>query len=200
MVQPLSADEWGDDEYAAFGKLLGAPGHQVPRAGSGHAYDPLKFPVVGLLARHPKLAEAFLTFNAYLLQRGELSTRLRELVILRVAYGHRSAFEWGQHVTMALAAGVTPQEINQIPRGAAAFVGIDGLVLTAADELVDAGTVSGETWDLLVADLGTHQAMEVIFIVGAYVTTGMAFGTWGLDSIPGSAVLPDADERHAASG
>ena len=30
LVQPLSADEWGDDEYAAFGTLLGMPGDKVP--------------------------------------------------------------------------------------------------------------------------------------------------------------------------
>jgi alkylhydroperoxidase family enzyme len=191
-VQPLSADEWGDDEYAAFGTLLGMPGHRVPRAGSGHAYDPLKFPVVGLLARHPEMTKAFLTFNAYLLQRGELPTRLRELVILRVVLEHRSAFEWGQHVKMAIAAGVSQAEIDRIPSEAVSFEGWDRLVLTAADELIESGTVTGRNWDLLVAELGTHQAMEVIFVVGAYTTTGMAFGTWGLEPLPGSAALPPA--------
>jgi 4-carboxymuconolactone decarboxylase len=72
MMQPLSPEEWGHDEYTAFGTLLGLPADKVPRAGSDHAYDPVRFPVVGLLARHPKLAAAYLTFNAYLLQRGEL--------------------------------------------------------------------------------------------------------------------------------
>lgn len=199
-MQPLSADEWGDDEYAAFGTLLGMPGHTVPRAGSDHAYDPLKFPVVGLLARHPKMAEAFLTFNAFLLRHGELPARLRELVILRVVFEHRSAFEWGQHVKMALAAGVTKVEIDRIPTGRVGFEGHDQLVMIAADQLIRSGRVTGPTWDRLVAELGTHQSMEVIFVVGAYVTTGMAFGTWGLEALPGSAVLPDAADRHATSG
>lgn len=198
-MQPLTADEWGDDEYAAFGILLGMPGVKVPRAGSGHAYDPLKFPVVGLLARHPKMAEAFLTFNAHLLQRGELPARLRELIILRVAYEHQSAFEWGQHVKMALAAGVDQFEIDRITEGHSGFDGNDELVLTATGELLGSGTLAAATWDRLVAELDTHQAMEVIFVVGAYVTTGMAFGTWGLDPLPGAAPLPEKHEAHDRS-
>jgi 4-carboxymuconolactone decarboxylase len=54
-LSPLPADQWGEAEYAAFGKLLGMPGDKVPRAGSGHAYDPMKFDVIGLLVRHPDL-------------------------------------------------------------------------------------------------------------------------------------------------
>lgn len=48
LLAPLTADEWGDDEYAAFGALLGLPGEKVPRAGSGHPADPLKFDIIGL--------------------------------------------------------------------------------------------------------------------------------------------------------
>ena len=70
----------------------------VPRAGSGHAADPLKFDVIGLLARHPKMAQRFLSYKGWLLQRGELPLRLRELAILRVAHSRRSAFFWGEHV------------------------------------------------------------------------------------------------------
>lgn len=72
LLAPLTAEEWGDDEYAAFGALMGLPGDKVPRAGSGHAADPLKFDVIGLLARHPKMAQRFLSYNGWLLQRGEL--------------------------------------------------------------------------------------------------------------------------------
>ncbi len=34
-LHPLAAEQWGEAEYAAFGKLLGMPGDKVPRAGSG---------------------------------------------------------------------------------------------------------------------------------------------------------------------
>ena len=60
MLTPLPAEEWGEAEYEAYGALLGLPGDKVPRAGSGHRYDPLHFDVVGVLVRHPALARRFL--------------------------------------------------------------------------------------------------------------------------------------------
>ncbi|WP_099024428.1 carboxymuconolactone decarboxylase family protein [Mycolicibacterium palauense] len=186
---PLPAEQWGDDEYAAFGKLLGIPGDQVPRAGSGHAYDPVKFEVIGLLVRHPELARVFLTYNGFLLQRGELPPRLRELAILRVAHRHRSAYEWGQHVRMAADTGVSEDEIARLEQGNTGFTGADLVVLEATDELLENGHARWATWQRMVAELGERPAMELIFVVGTYVMSAMAFGTWGLPAAPGTRPL-----------
>lgn len=189
-LTPLTADQWGDAEYAAFGVLLGIPGEKVPRAGSGHAMDPLKFDIIGLLARHPEMARAFLTFNGFLLRRGELSPRLRELAILRVAKTRRSAFFWGEHTKVAVESGVPQEDITRLAEGNEGFSGVDLLVLGATDEMLADGRVQAETWELLVAALDTHAAMEVIFVVGTYTMLAMAFRTWGLAPPPGSAPLP----------
>lgn len=186
---PLPAEQWGDDEYAAFGKLLGIPGDEVPRAGSGHPYDPVKFEVIGLLVRHPELARVFLTYNGFLLQRGELPPRLRELAILRVAHRHRSAYEWGQHVRMAADTGVSEDEIARLEQGNTGFTGADLVVLEATDELLDNGHARWATWQRMVAELGERPAMELIFVVGTYVMSAMAFGTWGLPAAPGTRPL-----------
>jgi 4-carboxymuconolactone decarboxylase len=71
LLTPLDVSEWGDDEYAAVGAL---------------------FDILGVLARHPKMARVFMSYNALLLQRGELPLRLRELAILRLSHARRSAF------------------------------------------------------------------------------------------------------------
>ncbi|MET7767199.1 carboxymuconolactone decarboxylase family protein [Nocardia sp. NPDC005366] len=189
-LAPLSAAQWGDAEYAAFGVLLGIPGEKVPRAGSGHEYDPLKFDIVGLLAHHPELARAFLRFNTYLLRRGELPLRLRELAILRVACTHRSAYEWGQHVKIAVGGGVSEDDITRLAAGNDGFEGDDRLVLEITDELLVDGHATWEMWQRLVDALGMHQAMELIFVVGTYAMAAMAFVTWGLPPAPGAAPLP----------
>ena len=116
-LRPLAADEWGDEEYAAYGSMLRMPGDRVPRFGSGHAYDPERFAVVGTFVRHPALAKAFWGFNGYQLQRSSLPLRWRELAILRVAHHRRSAYEWGQHVKIALAGDITAEEIEQLAVG-----------------------------------------------------------------------------------
>lgn len=189
-VPPLAADEWGDAEYRAFGALLGAPGDRVPRAGSGHRYDPLNFAVVGTMVRHPALAEAFLSFNRFQLQQGELPARFRELAILRVSLLRCSQYEWGQHVKVALECGITDEEIERIPEGAARFEGDDATVLAATDELLADGRLGDERWQQLRSFLDEHQAFELLFAVGTYSLLAMVFETWALAPEPGMPPLP----------
>jgi 4-carboxymuconolactone decarboxylase len=191
LLPPLTADEWGDDEYDAVGALFGMPGEDVPRAGSGDARDPTNFDILGVLARHPKMAREFLTYNAFLLQRGELPLRLRELAVLRLAHARRSVFFWGEHVRVAKAGGLPEEDIAGIAAGNDGFGGVDRLVLETTDELLAAGRAQPETWRRLVEVLGTHQAMELIFVVGTYAMLAMACDTWALVPPPGSAQLPE---------
>lgn len=191
LLAPVGAGEWGEDEYAAVGALFGIPGADVPRAGSGHARDPLNFEILGVLARHPKMARVFLSYNGFLLQRGELPLRLRELAILRLAHARRSAFFWGEHVRLAINGGMTEEDIARLARGNNEFDGVDRLVLEATDEMLAAGRARPATWQRLVEQLGTHQAMELIFAVGTYAMLAMACDTWTMPPPPGSATLPD---------
>lgn len=189
--EPLAAEEWGDDEYATFGVLLGLPGDEVPRAGSGERFDPLNFPVMGMLAHHPALAKVFLRFNNYQLFKGTLPDRLRELAILRVAQVRQSPYEYGEHVRIALGAGITPDEVDAVARGNEGFEGDDLLVLEATDELL-ADHRMPETWDRLLAAVGKHQAIELIFVVGTYSMLATAFETWGLPPAEDAHPLPPA--------
>jgi alkylhydroperoxidase family enzyme len=191
LLPPLTADAWGDDEYAAVGALFGIPGDDVPRAGSGDARDPMNFDILGVLARHPAMAREFMTYNAFLLQRGELPLRLRELAILRLAHARRSVFFWGEHVRVAKAGGLTDEDVAGIGRGNDDFDGVDRLVLEATDEMLANGRAKPETWQRLVDVVGTHQAMELVFVVGTYAMLAMACDTWALVPPPGSAQLPD---------
>jgi alkylhydroperoxidase family enzyme len=190
LLTPVDVDGWGDDEYAAVGALFGMAGDEVPRAGSGDPRDPLNFDILGVLARHPKMARDFLVYNGFLLQRGELPLRLRELAILRLAHKRRSAFFWGEHVRVATAGGLSDDDIDGLARGNDEFDGVDRLVLEATDELIADGRAQPTTWQRLVEELGTHQAMELIFVVGTYGMLAMACDTWMLAPPPGGADLP----------
>ncbi|OBI75883.1 carboxymuconolactone decarboxylase family protein [Mycobacterium sp. E740] len=191
LLPPLTVEEWGDDEYAAVGALMGIPGDQVPRAGSAEPRDPLNFDILGVLARHPKMARKFLGYNAFLLQRGELPVRLRELAVLRLAHVRRSSFFWAEHVRIAKAGGLSDDDISRLTRGNDEFDGLDRLVLETTDQLLARGRATADSWRALVDRLGTHQAMELIFVVGTYAMLAMACDTWQLAAPAGSAVLPD---------
>jgi 4-carboxymuconolactone decarboxylase len=193
-LPPLRPEDWGEPEYDAYGSLLGIPGERVPRAGSGHRYDPLNFSVVGTFMHHPELAKNFLAFNNYQLQRGSLSVRWRELAILRVAHLRQSAYEWGQHVRMALEGDITTDEIDQLARGNDGFEGIDRLILEATDELLTDGRIGDVVLGRINDSLDTRQVMDLVFIVGTYNMLAMAFDTWRLVPEVDTAPLPPLAE------
>jgi 4-carboxymuconolactone decarboxylase len=192
-IPPLTEEQWSDAEYAAFGAMLGLPADRVPRAGSDHKYDPMKFTVVGVLAQHPELAQRFLRYNRYLLTDCTLDTRSRELVILRVAMTRRCTYEWGQHVKIGLDAGITEREIMAVARGRNDdFSGAERLMLEATDELLDASVISDATWSALSEVMSRHQIMDLVFVVGTYALLAMAFESFGFTPEPGLPPLPDA--------
>jgi 4-carboxymuconolactone decarboxylase len=193
-LTPPPAADWGNDEYAAVGALFGIPGEDVPRAGSGGPRDPLKFDILGVLVRHPAMAREFLAYNGFLLQRGELPLRLRELAVLRLAHMRRSAFFWSEHVRVAMAGGLVEADIARLARGNDEFDGVDRLVLQATDELLADGRARALTFRDLVEQLGTHQAMELIFVVGTDGMLAAACDTFELAPPAGGAQLP----RHNA--
>lgn len=71
-------------------------------------------------------------------------------------------------------------------------------MLGATDELIRDGRAGEATWQRLTDELGTHQAMELIFVVGTYAMLAMAFDTWRLAPPAGSAHL--SEEPTNSSG
>ena len=82
------------------------------------------------------------------------------------------------------------QTSRDLPQATTGFDGDDLLVLEVTDELLAEGRAVPETWQRLVDVLGTHQAMELVFVVGTYAMLAMACTTWGLVPPAGSAQLP----------
>ena len=66
------------------------------------------------LANSPATSRAFQAYVAHLWNANRLERRLVELVILQVAAVCGVAYEWVHHVRLALANGVTPEEIAAI--------------------------------------------------------------------------------------
>jgi 4-carboxymuconolactone decarboxylase len=163
-ITPVPYEEWDTDALSVI-----MPGRQLPRSN-----------VLGLLARHPALARAFLTFNAHLLTSSNtLPVRERELAILRMAWRRRCRYEWVQHVLIARRAGVTDEEI------AAVRAGDDTLLNRAVDELDERSELSDPTYAELAEIYDERQLMDFVFTVGTYGLLAMAFNTFGVELDPG---------------
>lgn len=138
--------------------------------------------IYATVARHPKLAKRWLVFGSHVLSKSTLSARERELVILRTGHLCRSAYEWGQHVRIARAAGISEAEIQRITEGpdAASWDPFEATLLRAADELHADSCISDSTWQALAARYSEQQLLDLIFAIGQYTLVCMALNSLGV--------------------
>ena len=156
-----------------------------------------------VLLRHPQLARAFSRLLGPLLFRNELDARLRELVIMRVAWLTGSVYEWTQHWRVATDLGVVPDDLVGVrdweryePFGAA-----ERAVLAATDETVREGRVSDRTWAACASVLDEHELLELVAAIGCWRMVASLLETLvvpledGVEPWPPDGVSPPAATR-----
>jgi len=125
--------------------------------------------VITVLHLHPRLFWAWLFFASRLMPYGKLPPALREKIILRTAWNCRSRYEWGQHVDIALRAGVSDEEIVRISAGPQACTDRhEQAVLQACDEVCRDTLVSDNSWQLLAEKYPEHLLIEILMLIGHY--------------------------------
>ena len=124
-LPPLPESEWDDETRAMLSPDL---------PGGGRVLN-----IFATLSRHPKLMKRWLVFGSHVLAKSTLPAHDRELLILRTGLRCRAPYEWGQHVVIAAAAGITDVEIAQVAAGPddRGWDPFEATLLRAADELHD---------------------------------------------------------------
>lgn len=173
-LSPLPADEWGESARTALASLI--PTERANPVGAGN--------VLSTMVRHPDLTAAYLPFNAYLLTRSTLSPRVREVALLRVVRRSSCGYLWSHHVPIALRAGLTESEIENIRSGGCADH-TDQAVIRAVDDLTGDNTISRATWDLLGELFTEQQCMDLTFTIGGYLLLALAVNTFGIQEEDG---------------
>lgn len=116
-----------------------------------------------------------------LLDRGHISLRDREIVILRVCANHRSEYEWGVHVTGFAAkaslsatqvAATVVSEIDPLLWSAR-----DLLLLRLCDALRDETRVDAALWAELAAEFTPEALLELLLLNGFYRTISILTNT-----------------------
>ena len=180
-IRPLPPKEWPAEMRDALAALRPPEQrHPFPPRGDDR---PKGLNVLGTLARHPALTRAFHTFNGHVQFATTLSTRQRELLVLRVAAVRRADYEWAQHVVLGRDAGLDGDEIDRIAAGpdVPGWSPLDRALLRAVDELLDDAMVADATWKVLAAELDEQQLMDLVFTVGAYDLLAMALRSFGVE-------------------
>ena len=180
-VDPIPPDEWPPAMQEALAALRRPnPRHPYPPRDPSR---PKGLNALGLLAHHPELTTAYHTFNGHVLFSTTLTTRQRELLVLRIAHLRDSTYEWAQHAVLAGDAGITDDEVARVREGSTAdgWGPLEAALLAAADELVADARLTDETYAALSAELDLQQLMDVVFTVGAYDLLAMALRTFDVD-------------------
>jgi len=139
------------------------------------------------LGQHPRLFRSWLWYSAHLMPFGQLPRSDTELVILRVAWRCRSAYEWHQHVPLALRMGLTPDQIAGVadPTLTGRFTDRQQMLLAASDELLDRRRLSDSTWSAVQATLGPRETLELCLLIGNYQGLASTIGGLGIQIEPG---------------
>jgi 4-carboxymuconolactone decarboxylase len=189
LIAPLLPPDW---DAAAYDVLTMLPhGRDNVLKGWNEGKPVLGTNLLCTQLRHPALAKAFLAFNAHFFYSSKLAARVREVLILRIAWLRHAEYEYVAHVALGKRAGLTDAEIEllQIGPNAAGLTANDADLVRAVDELKAEARISPRTWAALSQVFDSHQLLELIFIVGCYETLAMALnsclvqmdGTAGLD-------------------
>jgi 4-carboxymuconolactone decarboxylase len=178
-VPPLPRDEWSDEVKELLGAAL--PGGRAP------------LNIFTTLAHHPKLMKRWLVFGSHVLGKSTLPPRERELVILRVGWLCRAAYEFGQHTSIGRDSGLGDDEIRRVTDGpdAPGWDAFDRTLLRATDELHGDAFLSDATWAALAERYSTQQILDLIFAVGQYQLVSMALNSLGVQLDPGVPGFPD---------
>jgi alkylhydroperoxidase family enzyme len=165
-IEPL-APPYSPEVQAAFDKVMrGAPPLLLFRT----------------VARNPRVLQRMMAGG--LLDRGSISIRTRELMILRTCARCGAEYEWGVHIAgFGEKAQWTAEQIHSSAHGKAddsCWTREDRLVMKLADELHDTSSVSEPTWKLAVVHFSAEALIELIMLAGLYHAVSFMVNACGI--------------------
>jgi len=145
-----------------------------------------------VLARDERLFSR--AFAGGLLDRGQLTLREREIVILRVCGNHRSEYEWGVHVSMfAERVELTPEQVAATlnsDANAACWSAREALLVRLCDELQRGTAVSDALWNELSREWSEPARLELLLLTSYYRMISVLTNTLQLPLEPFAARFP----------
>ena len=121
-----------------------------------------------VLAHNPSVLRNFMRLGSSLLTKTELSPKLRELAILRVATLTGSDYEWAQHYPIALEVGVSREQTEILSHwnDSTNFDGEERAVLQYTEEVAQHVQVKDKTFRALQQHLSEQSIVELTLAIG----------------------------------
>lgn len=121
------------------------------------------------VAHEPELVETLRAYLGATWEHSGLDDRPRELLLLAVAHEIDSAYEWHQHVRVALLEGLTPEEIRAVSAGDLERFDDAERTLVAFAQAAAGERVTDDDVDRLRDRFTVSEVAGITSLVGAYV-------------------------------
>ncbi len=123
-----------------------------------------------VLLNSPKLAEAWLHLFTVIRQQCELPAQYRELVIMAIAVLNGADYEYRHHVSIALAAGLTRAQIDELSRWrqSSLFDAGERAVLDYAESMTRDIQVPDAVFEAVARHLDSRTIVELTATIAGY--------------------------------
>lgn len=138
-------------------------------ADRGHSLEGGTLNVYRTMGRNVDLLEGFRTYGSRVWGACGLSPHERETVILATAYHAGTAYEWHQHVRVALDEGMAPEELLAISREEPDRLAPERAALVDYVERFVDGEVDDDAHDRLAEHYDEETILGVGMLAGCYL-------------------------------
>ena len=155
------------------------------------------------VANNPAVARVAFSQLMQLLENNKFDTRLRELMIMRIAWVTGSVYEWTQHWRVATTSGIPPEHVLAVREWhhSPCLADADRAILAATDSCLSGGSISDAEWDEVVKHLPdpAHQ-VEFIIAMGNWLSYSLLFRTLRIPLAEGLMPWPPDGVASPAAG
>ncbi len=145
-----------------------------------------------VLGHSPETLAAWIGFGSHILRGNLLDQTLRELIILRVGWLARSAYEWGQHAGLSRRLGIPDADIARVALGpdAPGWSPLTAAALRGVDQMMQGFSIDDEVYAVLSAHLTPAQLVDYVMLVGEFVLVSLTLNVFQIALDPGLEPMP----------
>lgn len=127
------------------------------------------------LANAPRILRAWIDLTWPLRNEGVSPRSLRELAIMNVACHKRCVYEWAHHWPMAVAHGITEEQLERIATGDrdGAFDEAQLAVLQYSDDLAGERPISADVWHEMSCRFSPAELVELTLTATFYINLAL---------------------------
>lgn len=150
-----------------------------------------------VLARSPDLYRAFVPLIKKVVADTNLPPRDRQVLCLRTLTLGNDVYEVTHHELISKSAGLSEVEVAAMRAGEGdVLTDFDKILVAAAEQLVRDQYIDDATWRALAERYSQEQLMEVVVLVGAYITMAMVTRNYEIPLENDSVFSGFADQRE----